>query len=77
MEGLLDRLVSKYSKMDENTYRLLGQDNQTCGLISTEFNHDVEYLCARLVFNEDKELIGMGFSDLGVVEDQFTNQPMV
>ena len=65
MEELLTLLKAKYSKIDEKTYSLLEHNNQTCGLLSTDFNFDGDHLSARLVFNDDKELIGMGFNDIG------------
>jgi len=61
LEDLLDRLLAKYGKRDDRTYSL-EHDSQACGLISTDFNFDQGPLEARLVFNGDQELIGMGFN---------------
>jgi len=63
-EEYLKRLEARYSSQDEKTFILENNKEEACGLLSTDFN-DHEYLCARLVFNGDKELIGMGFNDLG------------
>jgi len=66
-EEFFKRLDASYSQKDENTFVLENKDKEACGLLSTDFNCQriVDNVCARLLFNDEKQLIGMGFSEIG------------
>jgi len=67
LEEFFKRLEASYSQKDDKTFVLENNNKEACGLLSTDFNceRSVDSVCARLLFNDDKQLIGMGFSTIG------------
>ena len=62
-ETLLRRLRAKFDKGDE-AYILRDPEDQACGILCQAVGHESEYFYARLVFNDDKQLVGMIFNDV-------------
>merc|ERR1712002_854458 len=62
-ETLLRRLRAKFDQGDE-AYILRNPEDQACGILCQAIGHESEYFYARLVFNDDKQLVGMVFNDV-------------
>jgi len=50
--------------MDGKTFVMENKNKEAFNLLSTDFNckHSMDSVCERLLFNDDKQLIEMGFS---------------
>jgi len=59
-EVLLPKLNAAWKNVGSNTIALMDSDGQDCGLLSSALNATPEWIYGRLIFNENKQLIGFG-----------------